>query len=200
MEKIKAHKFLLKLSKEFRFSLLTKHLIKNGPIRIKLTKLNFVDHLARIIVGQQLSTKSADAIWSRVSLLLKQKNTIKNLNKSLLQAGLSKQKASYLMNLLDSNQINSMSRDDLIDMNHDEFRALLLIQKGIGPWSVDMSRIFYLGDTDILPFGDLGIQNAHKLIFPTQKFDESFYKIFSPYRSYLSLFMWNFLEGENQSI
>ena len=63
-----------------------------------------------------------------------------------------------------------------------------------------MSRIFYLGDSDVMPLTDLGIIYAHKIAFPKEKIEEKFYKQFSPYNSYLSLFMWRLLEDENLSI
>ena len=78
-------------------------------------------------------------------------------------------------------------------MSNTEFEKILIANKGIGPWSVNMIRMFYLGDTDVLPINDLGIKYAHKQFFPENELDEQFYKPFRPWRSYLSLFMWKSL-------
>ena len=78
-----------------------------------------------------------------------------------------------------------------------EFYELLIKIKGIGPWSIEMSRIFYVGDPDIFSLLDLGLKNAHLRIFNINNYNESFYKEFSPYRSYMCLFMWRVLEDDN---
>ena len=84
-----------------------------------------------------------------------------------------------------------MNRERLIEMPAKDFQNLLLANKGIGPWSVQMARMFFLGDPDILPINDLGIQNAHAHLFTEYVMDENFYEQFSPWRTYLSLIMWN---------
>ena len=53
-----------------------------------------------------------------------------------------------------------MQRNDLINISNIEFENLLLANKGIGPWSVQMARMFYLGDADVMPINDLGIKTC----------------------------------------
>ena len=171
--------------------------------KIKLSKLNFDHHLCKIIVGQQISTKAADAIWARVEKILKgklPKKPTKNLQKRLKDAGLSSRKVDYMIGIIYNDEIRGSNRRKLKTKSTEEFSKLLLSIKGIGKWTVDMSRIFYLGDSDVMPLTDLGIIYAHKIAFPKKKIEEKFYKQFSPYNSYLSLFMWRLLEDENLSI
>ena len=63
-----------------------------------------------------------------------------------------------------------------------------------------MSRIFYVGDADVFSILDLGLKNAHIRMFDLESYNEDFYKEFSPYRSYMCLYMWRVLEDENVTI
>tara|TARA_B100001248_G_scaffold94823_1_gene70410 strand:- start:123 stop:734 length:612 start_codon:yes stop_codon:yes gene_type:complete len=203
MESDQAYKTLLILTKKYKFDELHRHIRNIGPLKIKLSKLKFDHHLCKIIVGQQISTKAADAIWARVAKILEgklPKNPTQNLQKRLKGAGLSARKVDYMIGIIYNEEITSSNRRKLKTKSAEDFSNLLLSIKGIGKWTVDMSRIFYLGDSDVMPLTDLGIIYAHKIAFPKEKIDEKFYKQFSPYNSYLSLFMWRLLEDENLSI
>ena len=203
MESDQAYKTLLILTKKYKFDELHRHIRNIGPLKIKLSKLKFDHHLCKIIVGQQISTKAADAIWARVAKILEgklPKNPTQNLQKRLKGAGLSARKVDYMIGIIYNEEITSSNRRKLKTKSAKDFSNLLLSIKGIGKWTVDMSRIFYLGDSDVMPLTDLGIMYAHKIAFPKEKIEEKFYKQFSPYNSYLSLFMWRLLEDENLSI
>ena len=203
MESDQAYKTLLILTKKYKFDELHRHIRNIGPLKIKLSKLKFDHHLCKIIVGQQISTKAADAIWARVEKILEgklPKNPTQNLQKRLKGAGLSARKVDYMIGIIYNEEITSSNRRKLKTKSAEDFSNLLLSIKGIGKWTVDMSRIFYLGDSDVMPLTDLGIIYAHKIALPKEKIEEKFYKQFSPYNSYLSLFMWRLLEDENLSI
>ena len=203
MESDQAYKTLLILTKKYKFDELNRHIRNIGPLKIKLSKLKFDHHLCKIIVGQQISTKAADAIWARVEKILEgklPKKPTQNLQKRLKGAGLSARKVDYMFGIIFNEEITSSNRRKLKTKSAEDFSNLLLSIKGIGKWTVDMSRIFYLGDADVMPITDLGIIYAHKIAFPKEKIEEKFYKQFSPYNSYLSLFMWRLLEDENLSI
>ena len=200
MEYKKAYDFLYKKSLEKNFLTLANHIKKVGPLKIKLSKMNFVDHLSKIIVGQQLSVKSAAAIWVRAEEVLKQnryKKINQRLNKKLKKAGLSRQKIQYLNGIIFNQELINISKKTLKDLSAEDFYELLIKIKGIGPWSIEMSRIFYVGDPDIFSFLDLGLKNAHLKIFNINNYNESFYQEFSPYRSYMCLYMWRLLEDDD---
>ena len=63
-----------------------------------------------------------------------------------------------------------------------------------------MSRIFFIGDPDVFSILDLGLKNAHLKLFDIKSYNESFYQRFSPYRSYMCLYLWRILEDENVTI
>ena len=203
MEHKKAFEFLYKKAVQKKYKNLANHIKKVGPLKIKLSDMNFVDHLSKIIVGQQLSVASAAAIWARTEILLK-KNKYKKINNKLninfKNAGLSRQKIEYLNGIIFDEKIKNLTKKDLQKMSDSDFYEFLIKIKGIGPWSIEMSRIFYIGDADVFSILDLGLKNAHIRMFDKERYNEDFYKEFSPFRSYMCLYMWRVLEDENVTI
>ena len=82
MESKKAFEFLYKKSLDKSFDNLANHIKKVGLLKITVSNKDFVNHLAKIIVGQQLSVQSAAAIWKRTELILKD-NKYKKINEKL---------------------------------------------------------------------------------------------------------------------
>ena len=190
MESDTAHKTLLRVSKEKKFDLLKRYLQESEPVQINLSSLPLIEYLSSVVVSQQLSTKAAKTIWSRVHPILNAHTNYQNLETKLHAAGLSKSKANYVIGLSNNLDLSSLQRGDLKELSNIEFENLLIANKGIGPWSVQMAKMFYLGDTDVMPINDLGIQHAHEYFFSEHEMNEKFYEPFRPWRTYLSLFMW----------
>ena len=165
--------------------------------------MDFVSHLSKIIIGQQLSVQSAAAIWKRTDKILKEnkykKENIK-LNQKFRDAGLSRQKIEYLNGIIFNKDLINISKKELNRMSAAEYFDFLIQIKGIGPLSIEISRIFFIGDPDVFSISDLGLRNAHLKMFKIDSYKESFYEIFRPYRSYMCLFLWRVLEDENVTI
>ena len=193
MESKKALKSLIEIAKNKKFEALNEHLLNTQPITINLSSLNFVHYLVSVVVSQQLSTKSARTIWLRVMPLLDKPLASKNFKENLREAGLSGPKTQYVVGLLNNKELALVDRKKLLNMSAEDFQTFLLANKGIGPWSVQMARMFFLGDPDILPLNDLGIKHAHQNLFRGHPMNENFYEQFSPWRTYLSLIMWRSL-------
>ena len=193
MESDNAHKTLLRISKEKDFDLLETYLQASEPVEINLSALPSVEYLSSVVVSQQLSTKAAKTIWLRVHPIINAHTNYQNLETELHSAGLSKSKANYVIGLINNSKLSSLQRSDLKELSNIEFENLLSANKGIGPWSVQMARMFFLGDTDVMPINDLGIKHAHEYFFNEHEMSEKFYEPFSPWRTYLSLFMWKSL-------
>ena len=149
MESEKAYRSLLKVSKEKKFEKLRKYLQQSKCIEINLSSLPLVEYLASVVVSQQLSTKAAKTIWSRVHPIVKSYKDYENLESALREAGLSTSKANYVIGLISNSHLQSIHRADLLKMSNIEFEKLLTAIKGIGPWSVNIARMFYLGDADV---------------------------------------------------
>ena len=203
MEYKLAHKFLYDKAVEKGYNELANHIKKVGPLKIKVSKMDFVSHLSKIIIGQQLSVQSAAAIWKRTDKILKEnkykKENIK-LNQKFKDAGLSRQKIEYLNGIIFNKDLINISKKELNRMSAAEYFDFLIQIKGIGPWSIEMSRIFFIGDPDVFSILDLGLRNAHLKMFKIDSYKESFYESFMPYRSYMCLFLWRVLEDENVTI
>ncbi len=193
MESDIAHKNLLRIAKEKNFDLFEKYLQKSEPVEINLSSLPLVEYLSSVVVSQQLSTKAAKTIWSRVHPIINAHANYQNLETALQSAGLSKSKSNYVIGLINNLDLSSLQRIDLKQLSNIEFENLLISNKGIGPWSVHMTRMFFLGDTDVIPINDLGIKHAHEYFFSEHEMNEKFYEPFRPWRTYLSLLMWKSL-------
>ena len=203
MEHKKAYDFLYKKCKDEGHIELANHIKQVGPLKLQVSNKTFVTHLSKIIVGQQVSVAAARAIWNRTKTTLKQnkyKKPNKNLDQQLKKAGLSRQKIEYLNGIIFNKNINTLTKNKLNKMNAEDYFELLIDIKGIGPWSIEMSRIFYIGDPDVFSILDLGLKNAHLKLFDIKSYNEFFYRRFSPYRSYMCLYLWRILEDENVTI
>ena len=168
----KIYSFLLKTAGSLNHHKLHETIKTIGPRDIPISNLKFQQYLIKTIVGQQISTKAAASIWKKVQEGLKQiKNSKdKNLHEVLRSCGLSERKALYAQGILENSQIARASRRQLKSLDSKTYASMLLDLKGVGPWTVEMSRIFYLGDKDVLSEGDYGIQVAHKKMFMNDKF------------------------------
>ncbi len=73
-----------------------------------------------------------------------------------------------------------------------EFRAALLSQRGIGPWTADYLAMRALGSPDVLPVDDLVIrQSAEALGLPATRAGLAAHgERWSPWRSYAALHLW----------
>ena len=203
MEYKLAHKFLYDKAIEKGFIQLANHIKRVGPLKIKVSKMDFVSHLSKIIIGQQLSVQSAAAIWKRTDKILKENKYKKEniiLNQKFRDAGLSRQKIEYLNGIIFNKDLINISKKELNRMSAAEYFDFLIQIKGIGPWSIEMSRIFFIGDPDVFSILDLGLRNAHLKMFKIDSYKEAFYEIFRPYSSYMCLFLWRVLEDENVTI
>ena len=86
-------------------------------------------------------------------------------------------------------------------MSNYEISKILLEVKGIGQWTVDMFLIFTLAREDVFPSGDLAIKKGFATIrnmniLPTEKYMSEESKIWKPYRTVASLYLWKISDGE----
>ncbi len=192
----KIFSFLLKTAASSNHHKLHEVIKTIGPIDIPISNLKFQQYLIKTIVGQQISTKAAASIWKKVQEGLKQIKNFKdkNLHQVLRSCGLSERKALYAQGVLENSQVARANRRQLKSLDSKTYASMLLDLKGVGPWTVEMSRIFYLGDEDVLSEGDYGIQVAHKKMFMNEKLSQDFYNNYAPYRTYVSLYLWRSLD------
>ena len=155
--------------------------------------------LAKIIIGQQISTNVANTIYNKLiidDILNENKITSLSIDK-LKQYGLSSQKSYYLKNLAELIQKNELNLRTLNRLSSEEISDSLIRIKGVGKWTINNYKIFALQDIDAWPSADLALQEAIKIINktklrPTEKEMEELGNKWLPYRTAAALFLWHF--------
>ena len=122
--------------------------------------------LVRSIVGQQLSSKAAFAIYTRLcghfgghppspeEVLAADPEELR------AAAGLSRAKVGFLRSLAEHVVSGDVELERLAELPDHDVTAELTAVKGLGEWTADMFLIFHLGRPDVLAVGDLGIRRA----------------------------------------
>ena len=119
--------------------------------------------LARIIVGQQLSVASANAIWGRFEQAvspLDPENLLASHDDALRACGLSASKIRTLRGIAGAIAGGDIDLKRLSRMPEDDLKESLLSLKGVGPWTADIYAMFCLGRADGWAPGDLALQHA----------------------------------------
>jgi DNA-3-methyladenine glycosylase II len=119
--------------------------------------------LARIVVGQQLSTASANAIWNRLSGAYDpfHHDSISRATATRLgKLGLSGAKIKTLKLLAAEIRSARLDLNALGEQDADSAHKALTALHGVGPWTADVYLLFCLGHSDAWPAGDLALQDA----------------------------------------
>jgi DNA-3-methyladenine glycosylase II len=122
--------------------------------------------LVWIIVAQQVSTASANAIFKRVEANLVPLGAICVLaadDAALRACGLSLPKMRALRALAQAIEDKTLDLAGLGLLAAEEAHRALIAVKGIGPWTADIFLLFCLGHPDAFPAGDLALQEAARL-------------------------------------
>ena len=122
--------------------------------------------LGRAIIYQQLAGKAAATIHGRVCALtpgprLPKPEELLGLPETRLRgAGLSGNKMAALLDLASRIAEGRLRTRGLGRLPDDEVVARLVEVRGIGVWTAQMFLMFKLGRLDVLPVGDLGVQEG----------------------------------------
>ncbi|MGD0197845.1 MAG: DNA-3-methyladenine glycosylase 2 family protein [Solirubrobacteraceae bacterium] len=162
--------------------------------------------LVRTIVGQQLSTRVAQAIWLRVLDYfdgeLPTPAMILAADPDELRAagGLSRAKTGYLRSLAEHVQSGALELERLEQLDDETVLSELVAVKGLGEWSAHMFLMFQLGRPDVLAPGDLGIRKGIQLVYglvelpkPTEVIARA--EPWRPYRTTACLYLWGALDA-----
>jgi DNA-3-methyladenine glycosylase II len=194
LKAIKAHAFLLEISKKMQHDSFHKFMQTADIISIESRvdkSLSLTFFLVKTIIGQQVSVKAAESIWLKVQNVLN--NSLSNISLELLrEQGLSKPKASYVHGIILDKKIQSLDRASLKKFSDEDLSNLFLSIKGVGPWTLGVIRMFYIQDSNVFLKGDLAINKALGNFFNSIKYDGEDY---SPYKTYLCLYLWRSLKS-----
>jgi DNA-3-methyladenine glycosylase II len=155
--------------------------------------------LLRTILGQQVSTQSAQAVWNKLEGIagdLTDPASIARVNDEQLRAaGLSRQKASYARSLADEVTSGRLDLTNLPEDDEEAIKALVAV-KGIGRWSAEVYLLFAEGRPDIWPAGDLAVQIEIGRILghdvrPSEKLTREVAEAWRPHRGAAAVFTWH---------
>ena len=194
LKAIKAHAFLLEISKKMQHDSFHKFMQTADIISIESRvdkSLSLTFFLVKTIIGQQVSVKAAESIWLKVKNVLN--NSLSNISLELLrEQGLSKPKASYVHGIILDKKIQLLDKASLKKLSDEDLSNLFLSIKGVGPWTLGVIRMFYIQDSNVFLKGDLAINKALGNFFNSIKYDGEDY---SPYKTYLCLYLWKSLKS-----
>jgi DNA-3-methyladenine glycosylase II len=160
--------------------------------------------LARSVVGQQISVKAAQSVWTRFSGLMKTvkpAQVLKLSTEEMRGAGLSARKVEYLQDLATYFQTGKVSVKQWHLMEDGAIITELVAIRGIGRWTAEMFLMFYLLRPDVLPLDDVGLLNGiSKLYFSGEPVSRSevrdLARAWEPYRSVATWYIWRSLDPE----
>jgi DNA-3-methyladenine glycosylase II len=157
-----------------------------------------------IILEQQVSLASANATFSRLQAKLGGTVTPEGLLKltesELKELGVTRQKIRYTRLLAEQVASGAFLFESLTSLPDDLVRSAMTQHKGIGIWTSDIYLSECLLRCDILPKGDIGIQEAFRVLKglelrPTHEDLEAMTEHWRPWRSVGTRMLWKFYQS-----
>ncbi len=169
-----------------------------GPCEIEVRGAPY-QQLLRSILYQQLAGPAAAAIERRFLAIwggIPQPHELATVSDEALRAaGVSRQKAGYMRSLGEQFASGALTDSELRRASDDDVIARVTQTKGIGRWTADMLLMFCLGRADVLPVGDLGVQNSMRIAYALEALPkpaemEAIAEAWRPYRSAGTWYLW----------
>ena len=159
--------------------------------------------LSRSIVAQQISVHAAEAVWQRIVKATGEMTPSAicgQTEDAMRECGLSRRKASYLLNLAEHFRDGGLGGNAWHRMDDEQVIDTLIRIRGIGRWTAEMFLIFHLLRPDVLPVTDIGIQkaiarhyNAGERLAPDDMI--AIAEPWRPWRSVASWYLWRSLDA-----
>ncbi len=156
--------------------------------------------LLRSIVGQQLSTASAEAIFGRFVALgdgttLTPADVLAASDADLRRVGLSRRKVEYVRDLAARVEDGRLDLPALRRQPDDEVIATISAVRGLGRWSAELFLLFHLRRPDVFPAGDLvlrrGVRDLYGLeLIPKEPEARERAERWKPERSLAAMYLW----------
>lgn len=160
--------------------------------------------LLRIMVGQQLSTHAAAAIWSRLEAAvtpLTPERLLDTGDDDLRALGFSRQK------IVSGRALSADIVSGRIDLDglaaHDDSAAVaeLMTLKGVGRWTAEVYLLFALRRADVFPADDLALMVAARRMKnlddrPTGRELRAIAEAWRPWRGAAAHFLWHYYRFE----
>ena len=167
-----------------------------GEVPLRLSEPGF-GSLASIVVSQQVSRASADAIFGRLTKLVDPltPQAILAADEAIFrEAGLSRPKQRGLIAVAQA-VVDGLDLDHLCLLDAAEAITAMTKVAGIGPWTAEVYLLFAAGHPDVFPARDIALQTAvgHALGIdprPPEKTLIQLAESWSPWRGVASRLFW----------
>jgi len=170
-----------------------------GPPPLWAREPGFVT-LVRIILEQQVSLASADAMFQRLKKNIKPLTpaTIIAAGEPFLRSfGVTRQKAAYFINVARAIQSGGLDLEALEQLSDEIAIEQLTSVKGIGQWTAKIYLLMALRRPDVWPVGDVALATAFKnlkgrLERPTQPELSDMALAWRPHRATAARMLWHY--------
>ena len=162
------------------------------------------------IIGQQLSSRAADAIFARfVSSFadggITPERVLNLPDERMRGAGLSMAKVRAIRAFALAVEREELLLAKLFASKDEEVVAELTKVKGIGPWTAEMVLMFSLGRPDIFSRGDLGLRKGIMELYglrkpPSERRFRQLLEAWSPYRTYAARILWKISDQKTKRV
>ncbi len=156
--------------------------------------------LVRIILEQQVSLKSADSMFRKIQGAISPftPESFVSLGTPHLRAlGVTRQKATYLLNLSSAFVEGGLNLRQLQRMSDIDVKTTLMRIKGLGSWSSDVYLLMAMRRADVWPVGDLALAVAVKELNGLESRPglaelEQVAEMWKPYRAVAARMLWQY--------
>jgi DNA-3-methyladenine glycosylase II len=188
------HNHLLTVAEPL-FPSLHQAIARLGPLEFPCRDtVPFPHYLCRAIAGQQISVRAAQSIWARVEGSAGDTPLLDHFTEAnigvLRACGLSGAKTKTIVAIADTHRETGLDAGALRALSVAERTARLTSMWGVGQWTADMMNMFYFGETDIWPDGDVAARKTLERLTSRRRKTVRTAARFKPYRSWLALYMW----------
>lgn len=179
---------------------LSEAIARLGPVDLRADDSQPLSiRLCRSVAGQQLSVKAARSIWDRVLSTAGEESLMEFFVEAnadaIRECGLSAAKTRAMCAIAREARQGRLEADEFRHLNHVARSGRLTALWGVGQWTADMISIFYFGEEDIWPDGDIAARKTlERLTSPRRKTVRTAER-FAPYRSRLALYMWRHVDA-----
>lgn len=160
--------------------------------------------LTRIILEQQVSLASADAMYRRLINNIEPltPGTVLKAGAPFLRSfGITRQKATYFINVAEAIQSGALDLDEVGKECDESALEKLTSVKGVGPWTAKIYLLMALRRPDVWPVGDVALATAVKNLKgwqnrPAQEELTEIAKAWRPYRATAARLLWHYYLNE----
>lgn len=162
--------------------------------------------LIRIILGQQVSLRSAAAAYARLQAVAGRVTPARVASiseRELRAAGLTRQKTAYCRGLACAVAAGGLDLGRLDALPDDAVRSALVELPGIGLWTADIYLLMALRRPDVWPSGDLALARALQRVKRLRRApsDDRMFGIatmWAPWRAVAARILWHFYIGSGE--